>query len=213
MGNSKHDKEFYKKRHTIKIYKSQLRTLLSKHATHKNWLVVKYTMADLGSTHQGRRSNGQDDECEDGMFRRLSGNTGEQGEDNNKNDAYSSDDESITTRENENNTSNIPPNSGNHDNRNRRTTSGGRNSRELDSSFGNRRVTGGELQQQHAYMMSMASVLHPERRYWQHGSWCSSSVKLLIKKGFNMVRQFEMTGTTVTTEHSARQEGEHCPTE
>ena len=144
MGISKHDKEFYKKRHTIKIYKSQLRTLLSKHATHKNGLVVKeYTMADLGSTHQGRRSNGQDDECKDGMFRRLSGNTGEQGEDNNKNDADSSNDESITTRENENNTSNIPPNSGNHDNRNRQRTSGGRNSRELDSSFGNRRVTGG----------------------------------------------------------------------
>lgn len=99
------------------------------------------------------------------MFRGVSGHTGGQGEDNN--DADSSDDESIMSRENENNTSNIPPNSGS-DNHNRRTTSGGKNSRELDSSFGNRRVTG-ELQQ-HAYMMTVTSVLHPERRYWQHGS-------------------------------------------
>ncbi|KAI2499769.1 hypothetical protein MHU86_14712 [Fragilaria crotonensis] len=97
-------------------------------------------MADLRSTHQRHRSNGQHDECEDGMFRGVSGHTGGQGEDNN--DADSSDDESIMSRENENNTSNIPPNSGS-DNHNRRTTSGGRNSRELDSSFGNRRVTGG----------------------------------------------------------------------
>jgi hypothetical protein len=121
-------------------------------------------MADLRNRHRTNISgvqNGED--CDDGMLGEV-GNRGDQGEDDN-NDADSSDDESIIAGENENNISTVQPNSGN-DDRNRQQPSE-RTSRE-DSFVSTRLVLGGAMQQ-HTYMMTIASVLHPERRCLQHG--------------------------------------------